>query len=142
MDLNASTWWWILAGLAVAAELLSGTFYLLMFALGLAAGALAAHAGLGLAGQLASAAIVGGGAVALWRWRRGKAAALPRPAGPDLNQLDVGERVMVEQWQPDRTARVLYRGATWTARYAGTDTPQPGTHVIRAVEGTRLLIDR
>ena len=42
MDLNPSTFWWVAAGVAVAAELATGTFYLLMFALGLAAAALAA----------------------------------------------------------------------------------------------------
>jgi membrane protein implicated in regulation of membrane protease activity len=135
MDFDASTWWWILAGMAVIAELLTGTFYLLMLALGLSAGALAAHAGAGVAGQLV-------GAVAGWRWRRGKAAALSSRGRADLNQLDVGEQVTVEQWQADRTARVHYRGATWTARYAGSDVPEPGVFVIKAVEGTRLLIDR
>ena len=142
MDFEASTWWWILAGLAIIAELLTGTFYLLMLALGLSAGALAAHAGAGMAGQLVAAALVGGGAVAGWRWRRGKAAALSSRGRADLNQLDVGERVTVEQWQADHTARVHYRGATWTARYAGSGSPEPGVHVIKAVEGTRLLIDR
>jgi len=46
MDFEASTGWWVLAGLMVLAELLSGTFYLLMMAVGAAAAALAAHAGL------------------------------------------------------------------------------------------------
>ncbi|WP_288092045.1 hypothetical protein [Thiomonas sp.] len=40
------TAWWILAGFFVAMELVSGTFYLLMLAVGAVAGALAAHAGL------------------------------------------------------------------------------------------------
>ena len=40
-----STLWWLAAGAAVIVELLTGTFYLLMLTLGLAAGALAAHAG-------------------------------------------------------------------------------------------------
>ena len=57
-----SSIWWLLTGVAVAAELMTGTFYLLMFALGLAAAAIAAHMGLGLASQLVIAAIVGGGA--------------------------------------------------------------------------------
>ena len=59
MDFSASTLWWVLAGLLVAAELLSGTFYLLMLALGVAAGALAAHAGLGLSAQVITAAVLG-----------------------------------------------------------------------------------
>jgi membrane protein implicated in regulation of membrane protease activity len=43
MDFSATTVWWVLAGLAVALELATGTFYLLMLALGMAAGAIAAH---------------------------------------------------------------------------------------------------
>ena len=46
MDLPASTFWWVAAGIAVAAELATGTFYLLMMALGLAAAAIGAHLGL------------------------------------------------------------------------------------------------
>jgi len=34
MAIAASTFWWVLAGVAVAVELATGTFYLLMFALG------------------------------------------------------------------------------------------------------------
>ncbi|RYF40251.1 MAG: NfeD family protein, partial [Comamonadaceae bacterium] len=60
------TIWWILAGITVALELATGTFYLLMLALGLVAGALSAHLGLGITGQILTAAIIGSGAVALW----------------------------------------------------------------------------
>src|SRR4051812_10728857 len=59
-----STGWWLAAGIAVAVELGTGTFYLLMLAIGLAAGAVAAHVGAGVAGQFAAAAVIGGGAVA------------------------------------------------------------------------------
>ena len=44
MDWSLATWWWIAAGVLVAAELASGTFYLLMLALGAGAGG---SAGLG-----------------------------------------------------------------------------------------------
>ena len=42
--MDESTFWWLFAGLAVAAELMTGTFYLLMLAVGLAGAALAARA--------------------------------------------------------------------------------------------------
>jgi membrane protein implicated in regulation of membrane protease activity len=48
MDISATTVWWVLAGIAVAVELATGTFYLLMLALGLAAGAVASHLGFGV----------------------------------------------------------------------------------------------
>jgi membrane protein implicated in regulation of membrane protease activity len=59
-----STVWWLLTGTAVAVELATSSFYLLMLAIGLAAGAMAAHVGGAVPTQLVAAAIVGGGAVA------------------------------------------------------------------------------
>ena len=47
MDLSSASLWWVAAGIAVAVELATGTFYLLMIALGLAAAAIAAHLGAG-----------------------------------------------------------------------------------------------
>jgi membrane protein implicated in regulation of membrane protease activity len=58
--MTESTIWWLLTGGAVAVELLTGTFYLLMLAIGLAAAAVSAHLGLGLIGQLVVAAVMGG----------------------------------------------------------------------------------
>ena len=56
-----STIWWIIAGAIVAAELVTGTFYLLMLAIGMAAAAIAAHLGAGMTVQLLVAAAIGGG---------------------------------------------------------------------------------
>ena len=83
MGLSAVTIWWVAAGIAVAAEFATGTFYLLMMALGLAAGALAAHLGLSESTQVVCAAVVGGGATALWHWRRSRRPPeLPARRGP------------------------------------------------------------
>ena len=43
--MEESTIWWLLAGGLVVAELLTGTFYLLMLAVGVGAAAIAAHLG-------------------------------------------------------------------------------------------------
>jgi membrane protein implicated in regulation of membrane protease activity len=140
MDSNTATLWWVLAGVLVALELTSGTFYLLMLALGAAAGALAAHLAAGVTTQIVAAALVGGGATALWHWKRGRQpGAAPANANRDVN-LDVGERVQVPAWDADGSARVQYRGAQWTARYGGAGTPSPGEHFIVAVEGNRLIL--
>ena len=64
MDWQVSTLWWLVCGALVALELATGTFYLLMLALGAVAAAVSAHAALGLSAQLAAAALVRGGAVA------------------------------------------------------------------------------
>ena len=63
MNLNPATLWWLMAGVTVAIELLSGTFYLLMLAIGMAAGAVAAHMGLGLTMQIVTCAVVGASTV-------------------------------------------------------------------------------
>jgi membrane protein implicated in regulation of membrane protease activity len=142
MDWSGATLWWLIAGVLVAAEMATGTFYLLMLALGVAAGALAAHAGLGLSGQLVAAALVGGGAVAFWYFKRQRT---PRAAAAGANRdvnLDIGERVQVDTWQPDGSARIQYRGAQWSARFAGAGAPQPGEHRIRGIDGSELLLDR
>jgi membrane protein implicated in regulation of membrane protease activity len=142
MDWSASIGWWIAAGVLVAAELATGTFYLLMLAWGAMAAALAAHLGLGFNTQLICAALAGGGAVAAWHLlRRRRPAAAPAQTNRDVN-LDIGEQVQVPQWQAGGHARVNYRGADWDVRFVGSGEPAPGTHVIRAVEGNRLLLDR
>ena len=141
MDLSNASLWWIAAGVAVAAELATGTFYLLMIALGLAAGALAAQFGSTESLQFVAAAVVAGGATALWHWRRvstaGPAVATARDR--DVN-LDIGERVHVAAWADDGTARVSYRGSTWTARLQPGAAPVAGEYVVAAVEGNWLIL--
>lgn len=134
MDWNAPTLWWLATGVLVAAELATGTFYLLMLAVGTAAGALAAHLGLGMSVQWVSAAVTGAGFMAGWHVRRARA---PRSAPAALNKdvnLDIGSGVQVDAWQPDGTARVSYRGTTWAVRFTGPGQPAPGPHVIVSVQ--------
>ena len=142
MNWDYSTAWWVTTGLLVVLELTSGTFYLLMLAVGTAMGALAAHAGLPFPAQLVAAAAVGGAAVVLWHRRQlARKTTLRSAENPDVN-LDVGSRVQVEAWGADRQAQVHYRGAAWNARFGGSSAPAPGEHVIIAVEGLQLVLDR
>jgi membrane protein implicated in regulation of membrane protease activity len=141
-DMTDSTLWWLLAGGAIVFELLSGTFYLLMLATGLVAGALAAHAGASLAVQIVAAAVVGGGAVMGWNLYRQKNAARTRVgANPDVN-LDIGETVYVESWQPDGSTSVKYRGAQWSAVHNTGALPSHGAHRIVEVRGSQLVIEK
>jgi membrane protein implicated in regulation of membrane protease activity len=138
MDFSASTLWWVAAGLLVAAEMLTSTFYLLMLAVGSAAAALVAHFGFATEVQVVTAALVGGGATALWHYKR---ASTPRSAPVESNRdvsLDIGQTVHVPSWGPDGVAQVHYRGAAWTVRYQGPGDPAPGAHVIVAVRGNRF----
>ena len=141
MDIQLSTAWWIAAGLLVAAELATGTFYLLMLALGCVAGAIAAWLGFEATVQMLAAALLGGGAVMFWhRIRERRPGALPAAANPDVI-LDIGQSVQVDHWAPDGSASVKYRGAAWRARYLGAGRPDSGRYVIRAIDGSCLLLD-
>ena len=142
MDLSAPTLWWLAAGLLVAGEMASGTFYLLMLALGCVGGALLAHGGADATWQLAVAALVGGGATAAWHYKRARA---PRSAPAAENRdvlLDIGQTVQVDAWAADGSASVVYRGARWEADHAGDAKPAAGRHVIVAVHGNRLTLAR
>ena len=142
MSFFAPTLWWVTAGVLVAVELGTGSFYLLMLALGAAAGAVAAHLGFSSAAQVVVAALVGGGATALWHFnRRNNTAAAPPETNRDV-QIDIGQHVKVSEWQSDGTARVSYRGATWQARFTGTGMSQPGNHVIVGMVGNVLQVHR
>ena len=140
MDFSIVTLWWVAAGIVVAAELATGTFYLLMIALGLAAGAVAGHVGFGLSMQVLLAALVGGGATAAWHWHRARQPqSAPARENRDVN-LDIGERVSVDAWAADGTARVHYRGSAWTARLAPGAAAMPGQHLVSAVDGNWLVL--
>ena len=136
-----STWWWIATGALVALELVSGTFYLLMLAIGGVAGALAAHAGASLATQIAVAALVGCVAVvACYLVRRRRPGDLSPRAERSVN-LDVGETVQIDGWNADGTAHVRYRGAQWTVVHRPGIEPRPGPHRVAELVGSRLLVD-
>ncbi|WP_370681931.1 NfeD family protein [Comamonas sp. GB3 AK4-5] len=140
--MEVSTWWWIFTGLAVVAELLTGTIYLLMIGLGLAAGAVAAHLGLSLPVQIATAAVVGVLCVMVARRiRRARSKGLPALSDPAVN-LDIGETITVAQWEADGTSRVPYRGAQWTAVLRPGAMPAPGQYRVVALQGNRLVVDK
>jgi membrane protein implicated in regulation of membrane protease activity len=137
-----STWWWLLAGALVAAELLTGTFYLLMLALGAVAGALAAHLGLPLTGQIVVAAALGAAAVAGWYLKSRRREGDPSVRSLRSVNLDVGEVIHVDQWNPDGTATVKYRGAAWTVIQRPGNAPSPGAYRVTELVGNRLLVEK
>ncbi|HSV60200.1 MAG TPA: NfeD family protein [Variovorax sp.] len=137
-----STVWWLIAGGAIVLELLSGTIYLLLLSAGFAAAALAAHAGASLSTQLVVAAVVGVGAVLAWYLIRRKRPAPPAPAANRDINLDIGEQVLIEAWNPDGTASVRFRGAQWTAVPRPGNSPSTGMHRVAEVVGSRLVVDK
>jgi membrane protein implicated in regulation of membrane protease activity len=133
--------WWVLAGLVIIAELMTGTFYLLMISVGLVAGALAAHLGAGMNAQIIVAAVIGSGATLAWHLYKAKQPrALRAEANRDVN-LDIGETVHVEAWGADGTAAVKYRGAQWTVQAAPGAAQAAGSYRVKEVAGSRLVVE-
>jgi membrane protein implicated in regulation of membrane protease activity len=138
--ISGEWFWWIAVGVLVVAELLTGTFYLLMIALGFIAGALAHLFGASLEVQLGLAAVVALAAVVLLRRSRFGRRGVRREASvnPDVN-LDIGTTLTVEAWQ-DRHARTQYRGAEWDVELAPGEREDARVYVIAAVRGSRLIV--
>ena len=133
-------WWFVLAFVLLVAELLTGTFYLLMIAIALAGAGVASLAGAPLAIQLIVAAILGfGGALLLRRLRFGR---LQNAAAEPLQNMDIGQTLHVQRWSGTRTARASYRGAQWDVELAPGEDPQPGEFVIQSIHGSRLVVAR
>ena len=131
---------WIVAGFALAiAELLSGTFYLLVIGLGAFAGAVVAWMGGNMLVQAAAGGIVAiGGAIAVHHWH-----ARQKSGDAQSNFLDRGQPVVLEGWANESAnlARVKYRGTSWDARVAAGDRPAPGTTLyIEGQEGNTLVV--
>lgn len=138
--MTESTLWWMATGILIAIELMTGTFYLLMIAIGLAAAALTAHAGIGLIGQCISAALVGGGTVLAWHLaKRRQTSPTPVQANHDVN-MDIGATVHVERWLDNNTCSVHYRGAHWDAALLPGAQALRGDHEIAEVVGSKLIL--
>lgn len=132
----AAHWiWWIMAGVLVAAEVATGTFFLLALGVAFAVGGAAAFLGGSFEVQFLVAAVVAMiGIFASHRWRRVRS---PAPAEP---AFDIGQAVKVQAWNTDGTARVSYRGTLWLAEPATPSTRRAETMYIFARRGSTLVI--
>ena len=126
-----SSIWWLLAGGAVAIELLTGTFYLLMLAVAAFGAGAVAWMGQGFPLQaLVAAGIAAAGCWAVHVWRA-------RNATEQMAPVDAGQPASFESWvdEPSGLARVRYRGASWEAQFV----PPPGTAGAGGLEPGALV---
>lgn len=137
-----STWWWLLAGALVTMELLSGTFYLLMLAMGAAVAAIAAHLGMPLVVQMVVASVAGLVSVAVWHQFKKRRPGDPSARAQRSVNLDVGEIIQVDVWLPDGSAQVKYRGAQWRVVQRPGNAPVPGAYRVAELVGSSLLVDK
>jgi membrane protein implicated in regulation of membrane protease activity len=131
--------WWIGAGVLVVLELTSGTFYLLMIAVGFVAAALAHIAGAAADVQFAVAAVVALAAVVLLRRSRfGRRKRAHASRNPDVN-LDIGQTLSVPAWR-ERRARANYRGAAWDVELAAGEPEDAQVYEITELRGSCLVV--
>lgn len=133
--------WMITGFVLVIAELVTGTFYLLVLGAGAFAAALIAWLGANMlvqAGVGSGVALAGAWFVHHWHEAQRKA------GGGPSNLLDRGQPVVLEGWSNESAgiARVKYRGTSWDARVAeSAPRPIPGsTLYIEALEGSTLVV--
>jgi membrane protein implicated in regulation of membrane protease activity len=129
---------WAIVGLVlVIAELLSGTFYLLMLALAAFGAALAAYFGQAFPVQCIVAVVLAAAGcygVHIYRARSGAKRMAP---------IDAGMPASFESWLDARSrlARVRYRGASWDAQVEGSEALEPGaTLFVVAADGNTLKV--
>lgn len=128
-------YWFLLALILVGLEMVTGTFYLLVVAIAMAVGGVAALLGMGMVWQLVLSAVTGiAGTIVLRRWKS------TRSSDTSNASLDIGLPVKVIKWNEDGTARVFYRGAEWDAELESADTPREGTLYIAEVRGSALVL--
>jgi membrane protein implicated in regulation of membrane protease activity len=136
--------WFAAACGLIIAEMATGTFYLLMIAIGAGVGGVAALLGIGGSEQCVIAAVVAAIATAgLRRSRFGRSIRIDASRDPAVN-LDIGQTLEVGEWHTvsasESHARVMYRGAQWDVELAPGGTAVPGTFIILQVRGSRLIV--
>jgi membrane protein implicated in regulation of membrane protease activity len=136
--------WLVQAGILVILELFTGTFYLLMIAIGFGAGGLTAWLGASSALQVLVAAVVALIATfALRKSKFGRTQQTDAARDPNVN-LDIGQILMIDDWKNNEgrhyVARVMYRGAMWDVDLEENAEPKPGLFTIREIQGSRLIV--
>ncbi len=138
--MNEVMLWFVIAFGLLIAELMTGTFYLLMVAIGCAIGGIAALLGATVPLQLVSGAAIGIAATTILRRTRWGLRKLHPDAAENRDViLDIGEVVQVSAWH-EGTAHVRYRGCQWAAMIEPGAVPRPGAQVIKAIRGSTLVV--
>lgn len=137
MDISLA---WLIAGVAlIVAELVTGTFYLLVLGIAALVGSGIGYAGGAQVWQAMGAAIV---AVAgFFSVHRYKKAMMPSP----MQGLDVGQRAAFDSWvnKSAGQARVKYRDALWDAQVSGDVSGEPGEILyVVSVDGNTIKVSK
>ena len=132
---------WAIAGMTlIIAELVTGTFYLLVIGAAGLAGAAASYLGYSFWVQaVVAAAVATVGVVLVNRYR------VSHSKSGGSASLDVGQSAILDSWinKQDGLARVRYRNALWDARVLDDrDAPAGSVLYIQNVDGNTLYVSK
>lgn len=131
--------WLAAAGILAVAEMMTGTFYLLVFAVGAAVACIAAYAGMGLPLQILAAAATSFGGWLVLKKMRPLGKQVAPESDPNLN-MDIGAIVRIASVENGRIA-VTHRGTKWDAAIEGNRPARTDRdYVITAVRGSQLIL--
>lgn len=138
---SQSAIWLISALVILGIEMLLGTIYLLALCAGALCGAIFAmfHTGLSVQFSVCGAVTIAGIILAFIFRRRIK--KLHSKQSNEASNPDKGRTVEVLALERDGSARVSYRGATWTA-VARQGRLSEGIWIIEKADGPRLILDK
>lgn len=131
---------WLIAGFVlIIAELVTGTFYLLVLGIAGLIGAGVGYAGASFVWQAVAAAIVAvAGVVCVHRYKQ-------MMAPKRMQSLDFGQPAAFDSWvnRSAGHARVKYRDSLWDAQVAGDAAGEPGEILyIISVDGNTLKVSK
>lgn len=129
--------WWIVAGVLIVLEMLTGTFYLLVLGVVAALTGIAAWMGATFLTQLFLA--IGLLVLGLWvlKWYKAKTHGKSPIRN---NDLEKGNWVDVIEWHENGHASVRYRETKWQAVLANVDDAQLERMCIHKIQGNTLVI--
>lgn len=133
--------WAIATVFLLGAELLIGSFFMLMIAAGTTVGILLALIHLNVENQMIGAACVAALMTVGWYYYRRKySKSLISSRNRDA-LIDIGQKVYVAKWDENHNTKVKYRGAEWEAQWIGHRDPITGYCEIKAITGSQLQLD-
>ena len=137
MDISLT---WLIAGfILVIAELMTGTFYLLVLGIAALVGAGVGYASGSLVWQAVGAAIIAvAGVICVHRYKQ-------TLSPTRMQALDFGQPAAFDSWVNKGAghARVKYRDALWDAQVAGDASGEPGEILyITSVDGSTLKVSK
>lgn len=132
--------WLIVAVVLAGADMLLGTFYLLILGLSAIAAFVIAVVGLSFTAQLLGFALFGIIGCVLLSLKKKKDTRRKTLDAAQIQNLNNGQIVTVEHWKEDGTADVFFRGTHWLAAAERGQTLKPGLWSITGMNANTLII--